>query len=246
MFRWMEWPLPAAAAALAFIGLLGAVGTDVPASDQPSLPPARDQRLLTATTVTRTMTPISTLTPTPIVTPTPSPTPMPTPMPTSTPTPMPTPTPTPQPTPEPLPEPTPTARPPSPAQSLDAFSGELLSDTNEARVREGLGELTINSSLTNSAQAYADLMAQYQWFDHIGPDGSTLASRVRSTGYTGGWLGEVLYIGPKDDGPTGIVAMWLGSPVHRSALLGDTFTEIGVGCAVSGDVRWCVMDFGAP
>ena len=242
MFRWMKWPLPAAAAALAFIVVLGAVGSDVPASGQPSLSPARDHRLLTIATVIHTVTPVATLTPTPIVTPAPPPTPTFTPTPTLSPTPIPKP----QPIPSPLPEPTPTARPPSPAQSLDAFSGELLSDTNEARVREGLGELTLNSSLTNSAQAYADLMAQYQWFDHIGPDGSTLASRVRSTGYTGGWLGEVLYIGPKDDGPTGIVAMWLGSPVHRSALLGDTFTEIGVGCAVSGDVRWCVMDFGAP
>ena len=244
MFRWMEWPLPAAAAALAFIGLLGAVGADLPASDQPSLPPARDPRLLTFVTVTPTMTPIATLTPTPIVTPTPSP--LPTPRPTPAPTPSPTPSPTPQPIPSPLPRPTPTARPPSPAPSLDTFSQELLSGTNEARVREGRDELTISSSLTSSAQAYANLMAQYQWFDHVGPDGSTMASRVRSAGYTGGWLGEVLYVGPKDDGPTGIVAMWLDSAVHRSILLADPFTEIGVGCAVSGDMRWCVEDFGAP
>ncbi len=113
-------------------------------------------------------------------------------------------------------------------------------------MREGLEELTINSALTGSAQAYADLMAQYQWFDHVGPDGSTMASRVRSAGYTGGWLGEVLYVGPKDDGPTGIVAMWLDSPGHRSILLADPFTEIGVGCAVPGDMRWWVEDFGAP
>ena len=240
MFRWIEWPLPAAAAALAFIGLLGAVGANLPASDQPSLPPARDPRPLTVATVTPTMTSIATLTPTPITTPTPSP------MPTPRPTPVPTPLPTPQPIPSPLPEPTPTARPPSPAPSLDTFSQELLSGTNEARVREGRDELTINSSLTSSAQAYANLMAQYQWFDHNGPDGSTMASRVRSAGYTGGWIGEVLYIGPKDDGPTGIVALWLESPVHRSALLAEPFTEIGVGCAVAGDMRWCVEDFGAP
>ena len=69
MFRWMGSPLPAAAAALAFIGVLGAVGSDVPASDQPSLPPARDHRLLAVAAVTHTVTPIATLTPTPIVTP---------------------------------------------------------------------------------------------------------------------------------------------------------------------------------
>ncbi len=113
-------------------------------------------------------------------------------------------------------------------------------------MREGRGGLTINSSLTRSAQAYADLMAQDQWFDHIGPAGSTFASRIRSAGYPGGWLSEVLYIGPKGDRPTRIVAMWLDSPVHRSVLLAEPFTEIGVGCAVSGDMRWCVGDFGGP
>jgi uncharacterized protein YkwD len=71
-----------------------------------------------------------------------------------------------------------------------------------------------------------------------------MASRIRSAGYTGGWLGEVLYKGSKGDGPTGIVAIWLDSPVHRSVLLAAPFTEIGVGCAVSGDIRWCVEDFG--
>ncbi len=112
-------------------------------------------------------------------------------------------------------------------------------------MREGRGELTINSSLTRSAQAYADLMAQYQWSDHLGPDGSSSASRIRSAGYTGGWLGEVLYIGSKGYGPAAIVAMWLDSPVHRSILMAEPFAEIGVGCAVSGDTRWCVGDFGA-
>jgi hypothetical protein len=27
-------------------------------------------------------------------------------------------------------------------------------------------------------------------------------------------------------------------------MLGEQITEIGVGCYISGDLRWCVQDFG--
>ncbi len=100
--------------------------------------------------------------------------------------------------------------------------------------------------LTSAAQAYADLLAQHDRFDHTGPDGSMLATRAQSAGYSGGWLGEILYLGPKNGGPTEVVTAWLGSSGHRSVLLAGRFTEIGVGCAVSGEMRWCVEDFGAP
>lgn len=89
-------------------------------------------------------------------------------------------------------------------------------------------------------------MAQYDWFDHTGPDGSTMSTRVESAGYSGGWLGEILYLGPIDGSPDSVVSLWLGSAAHQELLLQSRFAEIGVGCAVSGDRRWCVEDFGAP
>ncbi len=113
-------------------------------------------------------------------------------------------------------------------------------------MREGLPALVLNASLTRAAQNYAAVLAEYEWFDHTGPDGSTLATRARNAGYTGGWLGEILYMGPTSGSAAEVVAAWLDSPGHGSILLGQQFTEIGVGCAVSGDTRWCVEDYGGP
>ncbi len=87
-------------------------------------------------------------------------------------------------------------------------------------------------------------MAQYDWFDHTGPDGSTMSTRVESAGYTGVWVGEILYLGPIGGSPDSVVSLWLGSPTHKDVLLRSQFEDIGVGCAVSGDRRWCVEDFG--
>ncbi len=88
-------------------------------------------------------------------------------------------------------------------------------------------------------------MARYGWFDHTDPGGSTGATRADAVGYTGVWLGEILYLGPVVGSPASVLTLWLGSSTHRSVLLGEQHTELGVGCAVSGDIRWCVEEFGA-
>jgi uncharacterized protein YkwD len=90
------------------------------------------------------------------------------------------------------------------------------------------------------------MMATNDWFAHDGPDGSTLSSRTEAAGYTGwSYLAENLYRGFYGDPAANIIQMWAASPAHHSAMLSDAATEIGVGCYVSGDYRWCVQDFGA-
>jgi len=41
-----------------------------------------------------------------------------------------------------------------------------------------------------------------------------------------------------------LVPLGAASPTHLSIMLSDQPTEIGVGCYVSGDLSWCVQDFG--
>jgi uncharacterized protein YkwD len=89
-------------------------------------------------------------------------------------------------------------------------------------------------------------MAASDWYAHEGPDGSTLAYRAETAGYTGWvYLAENVYRGPGGAPADSIVQMWSASPAHLSAMLSEAATEIGVGCEVSGDIRWCVQDFGA-
>jgi uncharacterized protein YkwD len=106
--------------------------------------------------------------------------------------------------------------------------------------------LAANSALAAAAQAYAETMATNDWFAHEGPDGSTLASRTTAAGYTGwSYLAENLYRGFYAEAPTSIIQAWTASPAHLAIILSEQATEIGVGCYVVGDYRWCTQEFGA-
>ncbi len=148
--------------------------------------------------------------------------------------------------PPPSPQPSPPPSPPLPQPSGDDPGAAIISLTNELRAQHGLPPLAVNGALATAAQTYAQTMAASDWFAHEGPDGSTPAYRAEAAGYTGWvYLAENLYRGPVGAPADSIVQMWIASPVHLSAMLSDTATEIGVGCEVSSDIRWCVQDFGA-
>ena len=196
--------------------------------------------------------------PDPVPTPTPSPGPTApvTPTPPATTAPTPTPAPTvvaaPQPAPEPAaaatptPLPTPRPSPPPPQRTGSDLEAAIITLTNELRAQQGLPPLAVNGALTAAAETYAAMVAASDWFAHEGPDGSTLISRTEAAGYSG-WLSlaENVYRGPQADPAAGIVQLWSASPTHLSAMLSGEATEIGVGCEVSGEFRWCVQDFGA-
>ncbi len=104
----------------------------------------------------------------------------------------------------------------------------------------------MNAALTGAAQDYSATMALNDWFAHVGPDGSTNVSRAEAAGYTGwSFLGENLYKGFYGESAAGVFATWSGSAAHLGNILSSQATEVGVGCYVSGDYRWCVQEFGA-
>ena len=187
---------------------------------------------------TSTTEAVPTMVPTPA--PSPTPTPVPSPAPTATPAPQP-----PRPTPRPEPEPTPAPAPQARGYADPATAAAVYALTNELRVENGLPALALNSALDSAAGRYAASLAESDWFAHEGPDGSTLVSRVEAAGYSGWrYLAENLYRGFFGDAAERIVQTWAESPGHYSNMLGQQITEIGVGCYISGELRWCVQDFG--
>jgi uncharacterized protein YkwD len=188
--------------------------------------------------------------PTPTFTPTPAATPVPAPTATPTPAPSPVAEPAAQPVPEPppaaAPTPAPPAPPPPPGCGEAATAAGIVSLTNDLRAEHGLPSLATNGALTAAARSYAQTLAANSWFSHVGPDGSTLDSRIRDSGYSGwSYVAENLYRGFHGETVASIVQAWVGSPAHLQAILSDAATEIGVGCCVSGDSRWCVQEFGS-
>jgi len=216
---------------LVIIGGVTPATTGLHVNSSPQRPPARVLRLFQVVSE-------------PVPAGTPSSTPTPTPVPEPRPTPTPSPTPTPPP-PRPKPSPVPSPAPQPRGRADPAVAAAVYALTNEMRTNAGLTPLARNSALDGSAGSYAGVLGTNDWFAHEGPDGSTLVSRAEAAGYTSWkYLAENLYRGFYSEAAETIVRTWADSPGHYSNMMGLQIAEIGVGCYVNGDLRWCVQDFG--
>lgn len=107
------------------------------------------------------------------------------------------------------------------------FGQQVLDLTNEFRSQNGLPPLTLNTQLNAAAQEQSQNMAQEDFFDHIGLDGSTPATRAQDQGYTFSFIGENIGAGYQTPGE--VVQGWIDSPGHRENLLNPNYAEIGIG-----------------
>jgi uncharacterized protein YkwD len=107
---------------------------------------------------------------------------------------------------------------------------------NEQRRRHGLPPVLSSRRLRHAAEGLAGDMVRRKFFAHVTPGGSTLASRVRNTGYLSQartWmLGETLAWGAAQAGTAAaLVNALMHSPPHRAIILDRRFREVGVGVA---------------
>jgi uncharacterized protein YkwD len=130
----------------------------------------------------------------------------------------------------------------------------LLCAINAERAARGMPGVVAGDQLARAAQRDADDMVTRRYFAHVTPEGTTLAERVRATGWMSnasdwslgeaiGWAQEPL------DTTARIVQAWLDSTPHRQILLDPTFNEVGIGVApgvplAPGGGATYVLDFG--
>jgi uncharacterized protein YkwD len=107
------------------------------------------------------------------------------------------------------------------------MSSQEISLINATRAQKGLPALKVNATLTASANAYAKLMADRNFFSHDGIDGSSPQSRIKASGYTGRFKGEALAAGQAS--PQSALNTWLNSPSHNAILMDRGAVEVGVG-----------------
>ncbi len=118
------------------------------------------------------------------------------------------------------------------AYSTEMGIANLLSSTNEQRANNGLGPLTLNSTLNSSAQSKANDMVARDYWAHNTPDGQEPWVFFDAAGYNYQKAGENLAYGFSTSNAT--VIGWMNSPSHRANILDDTFSEVGFGFA-NGD-----------
>jgi uncharacterized protein YkwD len=121
---------------------------------------------------------------------------------------------------------------------------------NEQRAGAGLGALGHDRRLARAARRFSTAMVRQRFFDHVSPEGSTLAGRARAAGYSGGTLGETIGWGTGVLAtPAAIVRAWMDSPPHHAVLLSRAFRRIGLGVAQgspegAGQAATVTADFG--
>lgn len=126
------------------------------------------------------------------------------------------------------------------------YVNQIASAINQERASAGLPALTINSILTNAAQAHAADMACSGRISHTGSDGSSAYSRILAFGYSPSYSEEIIYGG---GGPQAAMTWWMNDQIHRNAILNPTSTEMGVGYAYFANGSYgdyFVVELGSP
>lgn len=131
---------------------------------------------------------------------------------------------------------------------LSDFFSELLALTNRARREAGIEPLKFSYQLGQAAQGYAEDLATYNFFSHVGPDGSTMLTRIEATGYDFVAAGENIAAGQRT--AASVFEGWMNSPGHRANILKSDYTEVGFGrfdAPGSSDYgQYWVQNFGKP
>ena len=143
--------------------------------------------------------------------------------------------------------------PANPGPLIDALRWQVLQASNAERAQVGLPPLSADTALDASAARYSRKMQQFQFFDHVAPDGETLDQRVpKSEMWRFEGLAENLWSGQgaldwrSDSLARQAAANWVESPGHRENLFNPLYTVAGVGTAMSGDQIYITMLYATP
>lgn len=110
---------------------------------------------------------------------------------------------------------------------------QLLQETNAQRSQSDKTELTLNSKLSQAAQAKANDMAEKNYWSHNTPDGDAPWVFIDETGYEYQKAGENLAYGFLNSQQ--VVAGWMNSQTHRDNLLDASYQDVGFGFADNPD-----------
>jgi hypothetical protein len=129
------------------------------------------------------------------------------------------------------------------------ISGNLIVEmTNQARIKDGLKPLNVNSELSAAAAAKAADMIKNGYFAHFSPTNISPWFWIKQNGYNYKYAGENLAMNFSETAQ--VIDGWLNSPTHKANLLNVHYEDIGVAVLsgqVNGENRVVVVQmFGSP
>jgi len=111
--------------------------------------------------------------------------------------------------------------------AVDAEEQAFLGQINAYRAANGLGSLSISTTLSQAAQWKSDDMVRNNYFAHDDLS-RTWSQRIRDCAYTANtYIGENLAAGMST--AQAAFDAWKNSPAHNANMLNGNFTAIGIG-----------------
>jgi hypothetical protein len=123
---------------------------------------------------------------------------------------------------------------PATAELSTITSSRIIQLTNEERIKNGLGALQENASLSKAAAGKAKDIIDNDYFAHISPSGVTPWFWIQQQGYSYSVAGENLaidFVQAED-----VVSAWMASPGHKENILQPDYTETGM-AVLTGDFQ---------
>ena len=133
----------------------------------------------------------------------------------------------------------------------NSWQEQMLQSLNSIRAEKSLQPLKMCKPLTLAAQRYSRVMAQQNFLDHEGKDGSKPGDRIQRAGYdwrnssTGSMIAENIAAGQL--GVLEVMKAWKKSTRHYKNMTESKFTHVGFGMSVnqkSKYKKYWVQNFG--
>ena len=127
--------------------------------------------------------------------------------------------------------------------STSTLQSQVVSLSNQQRVKAGCRALTVNANLLWAARGHSKYMATTGRFSHTGARNSTFVTRVRAAGYTAPRSENIAW-GYRSAAE--VVNAWMRSPGHRANLLDCGARTFAVGVVYSANgTPYYTQEFGS-
>ena len=127
-----------------------------------------------------------------------------------------------------------------PLPDIPVVETAMIEMTNAFRLENKLGKVRFSTALTRTARTYAAFLAKNNVFSHTA-DNRGVGDRAAASGYEWCTIGENLAMNLDSRGfetralARETVEGWINSPGHRENLLGEHYTDVGVGVVQAPD-----------
>ncbi|MCL5070455.1 MAG: CAP domain-containing protein, partial [Actinobacteria bacterium] len=129
--------------------------------------------------------------------------------------------------------------------AVSSIENNLFNAVNNIRAQYGIGQLSLDPSLSNTARSRSADMINRNYFSHTTPEGKNIFTILNENGF--GWqvAGENIFqCSPSANGSEGaILNMWMSSSSHRDNILNGAFNRVGIGIIDSGNSRTATIIF---